>query len=172
MNILNTVVEAINTDHGQKLIEYWKSLGVSTSFKGTNSKVNCFSQRYYGYLNGKFNIYTIQEVNDNKGIIITLEELKRNTGFPKVMWLAHTNDMSKAFKRVVIAKSDRSWIFVSKIEDMREFNTTPIDSMDLFTIQYGWDLDEKSEIVEVTLKEVAQLKGIDVSKIRIIDDYE
>lgn len=94
----NQVIEVLNVEHGKKVIEYWKNRGVDTKdFTGNCTKEINAIYRYYGVINGIFNIYSLKYVNEHNAEIITLPEKT----FPRKM-LVWDHDEGNAVERIVL----------------------------------------------------------------------
>ena len=101
----NQVIEVLNKEHGKKVIEYWKSIGVDTKdWDGSNTKENGFPTRYYGVIDECFWCYSIDYVKDAKAEIIHLptESPKEEKSFPRIMLVSDDGDAW--YKRVVFMK--------------------------------------------------------------------
>ena len=70
----NQVIEALNEEHGKKIIQYWKSQGFKNKYRltGTSTRENEGEYRYYGIISGELDNYSQIEVNINKAEIILL----------------------------------------------------------------------------------------------------
>ena len=66
----NQVIEVIDKEHGKRVIEYWKSIGVDTmGMCGSFTKEDGESSRYYGVINDMFDCYSISFVRKHKAEI-------------------------------------------------------------------------------------------------------
>ena len=112
----NQVIEVLDREHGKKVIEYWKSKGVDTSVMlGIRTKKKGDLFRYYGVIDGYFNVYSEREAAENNAEIIELPEEKP---FPRVMLVS--DDGVFWYKRVVLMqKCDRflAWNNAETIEE-------------------------------------------------------
>ena len=140
----NQVLEVLIEEHGKKVIEYWKSIGINTSvMMGVCTKKGGDLCRYYGVINGEFDNYEEASVIEYNSEIIELPEEKV---YPRVMMVS--NDENHWRKRVVFmeklgkyfawyssesleeAKNDMfvaSWDFAKYIEEPKEFTITLSD---------------------------------------------
>ena len=79
----NTCIKVLSVEHGKQVIDFWKSVGVSTNgFMG-----NSLSYCYYGLFDGNFNNCD----SSNSAKVLTLEEAiairdKDKKTFPREMW--------------------------------------------------------------------------------------
>ena len=69
----NIAIECLNLKQGKKILEYFKSLGFYRS-DFTGIAYNNLNNRYYGVINGKFDVYCINYIVKNNTSIITLPE--------------------------------------------------------------------------------------------------
>lgn len=117
----NQVIEVLDRDHGRNVIEYWKSKGVDTSVMlGIRTKKKGDLYRYYGVIDGYFNVYSEEQVVANNAEIIQLptESPKEEKTVPRVMLVS--DDEIKWYKRVVfIKKCDRyfAWVNAETFEE-------------------------------------------------------
>ena len=140
----NQVIEVLNKEHGKKVIEYWKSIGIDTTgYCGCANKMDGSMDRFYGVINGAFDNYEEVSVIEYNAEIIELPEEKT---YPRVMMVS--NDENHWRKRVVFmeklgkyfawyssesleeAKNDMfvaSWDFAKDIEEPKEFTITLSD---------------------------------------------
>lgn len=118
------VIKVLTPEHGAEVIKYFKSLGISTTHKGTNCESDGDSYIYYGVIDGRFDDYRLEYVKGKKVPIKTLEECM--TKFPRVMLVSNSIG-SEWTKRVVIAyKNNRyiAWINATSFEDAESVTTT------------------------------------------------
>ena len=142
----NQVIEVLNKEHGKKVIEYWKSRGVDTTyFVGVCTKESFLGSetRFYGVTDGKFDKYTEEDVSYYNAEIIELPEEKT---YPRVMMVSF--DSENWHKRVVFMKkcgrylawdnaetveeaenqvNSVAWRFAKDIEEPKEFTITLSD---------------------------------------------
>ena len=117
----NQVIEVLNKEHGKKVIEYWKSIGVDTKdWDGSNTKENGFPTRYYGVIDECFWCYSIDYVKDAKAEIIHLptESPKEEKSFPRIMLVSDDGD--SWYKRVVFMKKCNRYLSWLKAETVEE----------------------------------------------------
>lgn len=78
MNLNNTVIEALNAKHGRKIVEWFKSQGIDTSYVDdyhSFHSVSCGDKyRYYGVIEGSFENWSLYRVQHSNAKIITLPE--------------------------------------------------------------------------------------------------
>ena len=156
----NQVIEVINEEHGRKVIEYWKSIGVNTMCMfGSLTKEDGDEWRYYGVIGDKFDSYSIEFVYKHNAEIIELP--KEESSFPRVMLVSDDGD--SWYKRVVfMQKCDRflAWDNAETIENAE--CTYRVASW-----RYAKELPEK---VELTKSEIAEKFGISIDQLAIKDD--
>ena len=112
----NKVIEVLDKEHGKKVIEYWKAKGIDTSgMLGIGTKKAGYSCRYYGVIDGCFDVYSERQAAENNAEII---ELPEENSFPRVMLVSDDGD--DWYKRVVfMQKCDRflAWNNAETIEN-------------------------------------------------------
>lgn len=75
----NFVIEVLNEKHGQRVIDYFKSIGVDTNIlEGTCTRENGGTARYYGVFNDYFDNYPLKVVQERGMKIIELPEKIEN----------------------------------------------------------------------------------------------
>ena len=113
----NQVIEVLSKEHGERVIEYWKSKGVDTlGMSGLQTKKGNYLWRYYGVIDGYFNVYSERQASENNAEIIELP--KEEKPFHRVMLVSDDGD--SWYKRVVfMQKCDRylSWLKAETIEE-------------------------------------------------------
>ena len=146
----NQVIEVLNKEHGKKVIEYWKSIGVDTKdWDGSNTKENGFPTRYYGVIDECFWCYSIDYVKDAKAEIIHLptESPKEEKSFPRVMLVSI--DEIKWHKRVVFMKKCGSYLAWNSAETFEEAE----EEMNLTSWSFAKDIEEPKEFT-ITLSDL------------------
>ncbi len=112
----NKVIEVLDKEHGRKVIEYWKSIGVDTlGMSGSQTKKGDYLWRYYGVIDNRFDVYSERQAAENGAEII---ELPEENSFPRVMLVSDDGD--DWYKRVVFMhKCDRflAWNNAETIEN-------------------------------------------------------
>jgi hypothetical protein len=93
----NEVIKILSPEHGYKVVEYWKSRGVDTTYKGF------LTGMYYGVINGEFNNFNDAEVANSKAKIITLPE-------EKCVWVRDT-DSEKWYRRILVADLGEEFVY-------------------------------------------------------------
>ena len=117
----NQVIQVLDMEHGKKVIEYWKSIGVDTlGMSGSQTKKGDYLWRYYGVIDDRFGVYSERQAAKNGAEIIELptESPKEEKTFPRVMLVSI--DEIKWHKRVVfMQKCDRflAWNNAETIEN-------------------------------------------------------
>ena len=112
----NQVIEVLDREHGMKVIEYWKSKGVNTSvLMGIRTKKAGSIFRYYGVIDGFFDVYSEREAAENNAEII---ELPEENSFPRVMLV--NNGGNEWHKRVVFMKKCDRFLAWNKAETIEE----------------------------------------------------
>ena len=110
------VIEVLDLEHGKKVIDYWKSIGVDTlGMSGSQTKKGDLF-RYYGVIDGYFNVYSEREAAENNAEIIELP--KEENPFPRVMFVS--NDGNEWYKRVVFMKKCDRYLAWNKAKTIEE----------------------------------------------------
>lgn len=141
----NQVIEVLNKEHGKKVIEYWKSIGVNTCgvYGGCNKADNDLF-RYYGLINNYFSGYSIEYCKDFNAEII---ELPEENSFPRVMLV--NNGGNKWQKRVVFMKKCDRYLAWNKAETIEESESICGQT----AWRYAKDIEEPKEIT-ITLSDI------------------
>ena len=144
----NKVIKVLNREHGRKVIEFFKQYCDTKSFEG--AFIGCF----YGIIDGKFDVWDIDEVRRNNAKII---ELPKEKTYPHVMLVSDDSIRWKNRRVVFMEKCGGflAWANAETIEEAKKEKGT-----------YFWNYAKDIEPIEVTLEEIAEWKG--VSKEQII----
>ena len=163
--LLNTQIEALTLKHGAEIVRFYKDEGFATnSYSGILNKEDSDPARFYGAdEDGNF---TSRAKNSGRKTI-TLEEAKAlisETPYPKVM-LVWDNDEDYLFKRVVLMEKNGKYIAWNCAETIEESENV----FDANFWNFAKDIEQPEEqpIIELTLEEIAKLKGCDVKQLRI-----
>lgn len=68
----NTVIKVLDEGHGEKVIKWWKSQGVETNLEGSANEKDDSIYFYYGFINNRFENYSLTEVQEANATIIEL----------------------------------------------------------------------------------------------------
>ena len=120
------VIKVLTPEHGAEVIKYFKSLGISTTHKGTNCESDGDSYIYYGVIDGRFDDYRLEYVKGKKVPIKTLKECM--TKYPRVMLVR--DDISEWERRVVIAYKNNKYIAWKE--------ATSFEKAEYVTETYAW----------------------------------
>ena len=113
----NQVIEVLNIEHGKRVIEYWKSIGVDTLGKsGSQTKKGDYLWRYYGVIDNCFDVYSERQAAENNAEIIELP--KEENSFPRLMLVS--NGGIEWHKRVVFMKKCNRYLAWNKAETIEE----------------------------------------------------
>ena len=170
----NQVIQVLDREHGRKVIEYWKSIGVDTwGMSGSQNKKDGDLDRYYGVIDGCFDVYSEREAAENNAEII--EFPKEEKSFPRVMLVSNKpiKGNNDGIKQLVISIVDGIAISVGGTQyslelyyqDLKEEKANPI--FRLYPWRYAKELPEK---VELTKSEIAEKFGISIEQLVIKDD--
>jgi len=138
----------------------------------------------YNILNGTFAYKSFYENEDDSGLkVISFDDFFKNItkssnpederqpglSFPRLMLVKCRIEEKEWRKRVVFGKDDFGrFLFyggdeveeVADIERLKRLGHTPTE---VFTCEYAKEIDEKEEIVELTLKDISEGKGVGIS---------
>ena len=170
----NQVIEVLDSEHGRKVIEYWKSKGGDTlGMSGSQTKKGGCLCRYYGVIDGCFDCYSERQAAENNAEIIELP--KEENSFPRVMLVSNNpiKGNNDGIKQLVISIVDGIAISVGGTQysleqyyqDLKEEKSNPI--FRLYPWRYAKELPEK---VELTKSEIAEKFGISIDQLVIKDD--
>jgi hypothetical protein len=158
----NQVIEVLNIEHGKRVIEYWKSRGFDTrDFTGGCTKEDYNIYRYYGVINGKFNNYSSEYVNEYNAEIITLPDEKT---FPRKMLVWDYNE-GDAVERMVL------WINpfgncirpIICVDPYLEINFNEGSEYSITLWKHAKELPEVKELtIEEAAKKLSEVFGMEV----------
>ena len=141
----NQVIEVLNKEHGKKVIEYWKSIGVDTrGYTGYLNRSDGSTHRFYGVINGSFDSYGKAFVIKYNAEIIELPEEKT---YPRVMMVSF--DSENWFKRVVFMKKCGKYLAWNNAETVEGAE----EQIVLSAWNYAKEIEEPKEIT-ITLSDI------------------
>ena len=143
----NKVIKVLNKEHGRKVIEFFKQYCDTCKFIGDSVG------DYYGIINGKFGLLSIDEIPNYAKII----ELPEEKTYPRVM--AVSSDKKQWVKRVVFMEKCGGFLAWAH-EETLEKAEKKIDTM-------FWRYAKEIEPIEVTIEEIAEWKGVSKEQIKI-----
>ena len=145
----NKVIKVLDREHGEKVIKFFKQYCDTGVLRGDAIG------GYYGIINGKFYIWTIDEVRKYNAEIIELPEEKT---YPRVMMVSDDSIRWKHRRVVFMEKCGGflAWANAKTFEEAEKEKDT-----------YFWNYAKELEPVEVTIEEIAKWKGVYQSLIRI-----
>ena len=144
----NKVIKVLDKEHGKKVIEFFKQ------YCDTGVLIGDSIGYYYGIIDGKFSLWTPNEIRRYNAEIIELPEEKT---YPRVMLVS--GDKMTWCKRVVFMEKKGgflTWAFAETLEEAEKIVGTSF-----------WKYAKEIEEVEVTLEEIAKWKGTNANQIRI-----
>lgn len=145
----NKVIKVLATEHGKKVINFWKKYCDTGELAGTNVG------SYYGIIKGDFDIWTVDEIARAKADIIKLPEEKF---YPRVMLVSHDN----------IDWDNQRVVFMEKCEGFLAWaNAETIEEAEKVKRTRFWLYAKELEPIEVTLEEIAEWKGTSKELIKI-----
>lgn len=189
----NQVIEVLNKEHGKKVIEYWKSIGVNTlGMSGSFTRENGADERYYGVIQNDFDCYTLKFVRKYNAEIIELPSIFPNELTSEQMWKA-INLMSKGIgledrpfpkpmlvsmfpfgnsayntqTRVVVAAGNGYAVGVNNCESLDDYIKLQKANMLSYTLwKYHQEIPNK---VIISKAEIAEKFGVPFDYIKIVD---
>lgn len=188
----NQVIEALDIEHGKKVIEYWKSRGVDTLLNGDCTRDRKYDIRYYGVINNKFDCYSIETIKDTNTEIIELpcdfaneftsEQMERaiylkskgfgleDRPFPKPMLVSMFPFGNSAYNtqtRVVVAAGNGYAVGVNNCESLDDYIKIQNSNMLSYTLwKYYQEIPNK---VIISKAEIAEKFGVPFDYIKIVD---
>ena len=160
----NQVIEAIDKDHGKKVIEYWHSQGVNTSgYVGSCTRKMGDLCRYYGVINGCFDAYSERLVAENNAEII---ELPEENSFPRVMLVS---DDAVVWNQAVVVCLRGGYAFATiNHSSVEEYENTLKrgDSVPFFFWKYHKELSDRNKVSKA---KIAEMFGIEPEQLEIVD---
>jgi hypothetical protein len=153
----NQVIKVLNADHGKKVIEYWKSLGIETDYQGQCSEETNDYMIYYGVINDLFDNYDLVFVQRTNAEIIELPEEKT---FPRKMlvWAFHEIDAQEALVFMKLPGNHESpWIGMATC--CSNYNNYLEDKPYTVTCYPNAKEIEVSDVEEMSMEEVCAALG-------------
>ena len=135
----------------KKLLSFFKQ------YCGTGELIGDNVGSYYGFINGRFDFLTFDEVRGYNAEIIELPELPEDRTYPRVMLVS--DDKMTWDKRVVFMEKNGvflTWALAETLEEAEKILGTTF-----------WKYAKEIEPVQVTLEEIAKWKGIHKEQIII-----
>ena len=138
----NKVIEVLDMEHGKKVIEYWKSIGVDTlGMSGSQTKKGDYLWRYYGVIDGYFNVYSERQAAENNAEII---ELPEENSFPRVMLVSYDGEVW--YKRVVFMKKCDMFLSWDNAETIESAEWT----YRVASWRYAKEIEPKEQIITLS----------------------
>ena len=165
----NQVIEALDIEHGKKVIEYWKSRGVDTLLNGDCTRDRKYDIRYYGVINNKFDCYSIEFVYKHNAEIIELP-IENSRPFPKPMLVSMFPFGNSAYNtqtRVVVAAGNGYAVGVDYCESLYDYIKRQKENKLSYTLwKYYQEIPNK---VIISKAEIAEKFGVPFDYIKIVD---
>ena len=165
----NQVIEALDIEHGKKVIEYWKSRGVDTLLNGDCTRDRKYDIRYYGVINNKFDCYSIEFVYKHNAEIIELP-IENSRPFPKPMLVSMFPFGNSAYNtqtRVVVAAGNGYAVGVDYCESLYDYIKRQKENKLSYTLwKYYKEIPNK---VIISKAEIAEKFGVQFDCIKIVD---
>ena len=157
----NQVIKVLTPEHGEKVIEYWKSKGVNTdNYSGECCERDGNQCIYYGVINGIFDNYRMGRISDDDNVeIIELPTNKFDMTYP--IYDMSTNEGRLAYARkyypigTEFLNTRGEYRKVIGIPKIYEGTTIDVQSMDeigedshypdIYSEEHGWRIIIKQE---------------------------
>jgi hypothetical protein len=140
----NQCIKVLNEQHGKKVIEYFKSLGGDKDADG-----DCIGW-YYGIFNGKFNLNLTP--CDSEVIELPTKESEFKRGDKVFVWYEIESSAQELIFLAEIKGSKYPYIVTSEEELEKE----------CFTFNYYKNCKHAPQVVELTLQDISDGKGVGV----------
>lgn len=121
----NTCIKVLSKEHGAKVIEFWKSVGVNTMFLDGDHVYY-----YYGIFDGNFN-YWSDELHLKNKRILTLEEAIAIRDSARAVYVWNRDSETKSFPREMYVwdcnsnNSEKEVIvYICSDEELKKYNRT------------------------------------------------
>ena len=144
----NKVIKVLNREHGKKVIEFFKQ------YCDTYKLIGDSIGDYYGIIDGKFDLWSVNSIKRAKAEII---ELPKEKTYPRVMLVS--DDNTNWVKRVVFMEKCGGFLAWS--------NAKTIEGAENERGTAFWNYAKDLEPIEVTLEEIAEWKGVSKELIKI-----
>lgn len=159
----NQVIEVLDSEHGKKVIQYWKDRGVDTSdFNGSSTKSDGDEFRYYGVIDGCFDNYCVEYVMDAEAEIITLPEpeWKPKRGDRVLVWNIEGHETEAIF----IAEIEGGIFPIVAVSFWYE---EKFNKGEKFLTDQWKNMKPLPQVKEVTMQEIADKFGVTVEQLKI-----
>lgn len=160
----NTVIKVLTEEHGEKVIEYYKSLGCDTGFYvGSNCEELGHGRIYYGVIDGHFSNYFADEIpNEVKIIELPKEEPQpKPLTYPRVM---EVSDDEKIWDtRVVFIEKCGMYVAWANAKTLERAETIIATT----SWKYAREIAPK---VEVTKQQIAETFNTTIDNLIIKED--
>ena len=166
----NQVIEVLDKAYGSRVIEYWQSKGVDTrGMRGSFTKENGESARYYGVINDNFDCYSIEFVYKHNAEIIELP-IENSRPFPKLMIVSMFPFGNSAYNtqtRVVVAAGNGYAVGVDYCESLDDYIKRQKENKLSYTLwKYHQEIPNK---IIISKAEIAEKFGVPFDYIKIVD---
>jgi hypothetical protein len=153
MKYNNTVIKVKNIEHGAEVIQWWKDQGVDTcSYLGSDSNF------YYGLINNKFAYYTLKEVQVAKARIIELPNELPQRGDEILVW---DYDEKYTERRIFLTYIEGAIVPILCVDKNNEDKFKC--GQEFYTTRWKhWKPIPKEELVELTVEDISNGKGVGV----------
>lgn len=162
----NTVIEVLSIEHGEKVKEWWRKQGIDTFSYIVSNNPTVF----YGLKDGNFKYFSQWEV-DKYGLKVIELPTEQPKPYPKMMLVANNTSTSKV-PRFVLCEIEGKYVavyglFVQKKEHfLKQITMNNHKDLKINIWDHATDIEEPQE-VELTLEQIADKFGLNVSQIKI-----
>ena len=153
----NKVIKVLDREHGKKVIEFWKQYCNTGAMRGDAVG------DYYGIINGRFGVWTIDEVRKKNAEIIELQEEKT---YPRVMLVSDDN-INWNKRRVVFMEKCGKYIAWNRAETLEEAEETTITNDWDYAVELDWQPEEETKPLKLTMEQIAE--KFNAEKIEIVN---
>ena len=145
----NKVIKVLNEEHGKRVIEFFKQYCDTWKFIGDSIG------DYYGIIDGKFDVWSVDSIKRAKAEII---ELPKEKAYPRVMLVSDDN-INWDNQRVVFIEKRGGFLAWDGAKTLDEAENEIYSSF--------WEYAKEIEPIEVTMEEIAEWKGVSKEQIKI-----
>lgn len=150
----NQVIKVLNVEHGKKIIAYWKSKGIDTRTY-TGASLNS----YYGVVNDYFNIwYNMPKHTEEIFLPNDLPNDLPKRGDKILVWNENVYNKQERVYLAYIENTHYPIIAVAKNQEEYFFNGSKF----ITTSWKNWSFIEEDIIVELTMEDISNGKGVGI----------
>lgn len=154
----NQVIKNLNPEMGKEIIKYFQSLGIDTkNYTGSVSEQDYMSNIYYGVIDNNFSNYFPSDIKRANAEIIELPILPKR-GDRILVWDYNESTATERTFLTFITGAHRPVIVVDLMYERNYKKGEPF-----FTSSWSyWKPISKEEIIELTLEDISNGRGVGV----------